>query len=292
MLFYDIRMKSLPRIGYACVVGTEKYRTAVAKDACRLELCEVISGEYIFASDETAVICESGNVYPLCKDSSGHIYTEGRGEIKLICVRAELDYDCRVLDSELLGEEDIRSLMRDTLGCDRILIPWQGLSLSEFEWIFSYMKKIVSCNVGERVGEGMRAVSLWLEMMSRISKACMSLIACDCKAFPTSAIAYSEMVVSYIVKNYRKKISVADIAKEFGLSPNYLHAIFRQVRGTTIIDYLTTYRMNLAKIYIERFGLHAYEASALVGIDDPAYFSRVFKKLYGKSINNYKKSGL
>ena len=109
------------------------------------------------------------------------------------------------------------------------------------------------------------------------------------KAFPTSAVAYSEMVVSYIIKNYRKKISVIEIAEEFGLTPNYLHAIFKQVKGTTIIDYLTAYRMDMAKTYIERFGLHAYEAAELVGIDDPAYFSRLFKKMYKKSISDFKR---
>ena len=98
------------------------------------------------------------------------------------------------------------------------------------------------------------------------------------------------MVVSYIIKNYRKKISVIDIAEAFDLSPNYLHAIFKQVKGITIIDYLTKYRMDVAKTYIERFGLRAYEAAELVGIDDPAYFSRVFKKLYGKSVSEFKKS--
>ena len=63
----------------------------------------------------------------------------------------------------------------------------------------------------------------------------------------------------------------------------------QQVKGMTIIEYLTNYRMEIAKTYIERFGLRAYEAADMVGIDDPAYFSRVFKKLYGKSVSEYKK---
>lgn len=292
MLFYDIEMKSLPKIVYACTVGTERYRTAVEADTRRLELCEVLSGEYIFASDTAWTVCEKGNIYPICKDASGQIYTEGKTPVKLICVCAELDYELRTLDSAALGEDGIKALMKEQLSSDRILMPCGGLSTAELDWISSYMKKIASCSTGERIGEGMRALSLWLEMMSRISKACMSLIACDCRAFSTSAIAYSEMAVSYIVKHYRDKITVSDIADGLGLSPNYLHAIFKQVKGTTIIDYLTAYRMDIAKIYIERFGLYAYEAAALVGIDDPAYFSRVFKKLYGKSINDHKKNVL
>ncbi len=289
MLFYDIEIKSLPKIRYACLAQTEKYAVKISKDEKRLEMCELISGEYIYSTKKNVNVCEAGKVYAFTKDSEGEIYTEGRGNVKLMSVCAELDYSCRVLDSTKLTDADVRTLMSETLSAGRILIPLEPLSNSEFDWITSYIKKIIACNAGERIGEETRAISLWLEMMSRITKACMSLIAYDCKAFSTSAIAYSEMVIAYIMKNYRKKISVLEIAEEFGLTPNYLHAIFKQVRGMTIIDYLTTYRMELAKVYIDRFGLHAYEAAELVGIDDPAYFSRVFKKMYGKSINNYKK---
>ena len=180
--------------------------------------------------------------------------------------------------------------MKNMLDGDRILIQKDGLSSLQFDWLAPHIKKIVACNCGERVGEEARAISLWFDLTSRITKSCMNLVAYDAKAFPTSAVAYSEMVVSYIIKNYKNKISVADIADEFGLSPNYLHAIFKQVKGITIIDYLTSYRLELAKIYIERFGLRAYEAAAAVGIDDPAYFSRVFKKMFGKSVNSFKKN--
>ena len=45
----------------------------------------------------------------------------------------------------------------------------------------------------------------------------------------------------------------------------------------------------MARTYIERFGLRAYEAAEMVGIDDPAYFSRVFKKLYGKIVSDFKR---
>jgi two-component system response regulator YesN len=179
--------------------------------------------------------------------------------------------------------------MRGLLEGNRFLLPREGISALEAEWVAPYMKKLLSCKPDERIGEETRALSLILELMSRITKASMDLLAFEAHTFPTSAVAYSEMVVSYIIKNYRKKISVIDIAEEFGLTPNYLHAIFKQVKGTTIIDYLTTYRMDMAKTYIERFGLRAYEAAELVGIDDPAYFSRLFKKMYKKSISDFKR---
>ena len=97
------------------------------------------------------------------------------------------------------------------------------------------------------------------------------------------------MVVSYIIKNYRKKISVLEIAEEFGLTSNYPHAIFKQVKGTTIIDYLTTYRMNIAKIYIECLGLKAYEAAEMVGINDPTAGYGIFiENMLRQNVNEQK----
>ncbi len=289
MLFYDIELKTIPKIKYNCTVVAPKYRAQLPKNDTLFELCFVEKGECVLKRGKDALICEEGHLYPLLFGEKSEFYSEFDRPVKLHTIGFECEMAVSVLKSSNLSEEDTRILMKNMLSGSRFMLPCEGLSVLEFDWIGSYVKKIMACKPGERVGEETRAMSLFLELMSRITKSSMDMLAFDAKTFPTSAVAYSELVVSYIIKNYRKKISVIDIAEEFGLTPNYLHAIFKQVKGVTIVDYLTTYRMNLAKIYIERFGLRAYEACELVGIDDPAYFSRLFKKLYGKSLSDYKK---
>lgn len=290
MLFYDIEFTTIPKIKYNCIAIASDYHAVINKNENLFELCFVDAGECICQTSSGALICESGHLYPLLFNEKCEIYTESDTPVKMLSVGLECGLNVNVIDSEHLSEDDTRTLMKNLLAGNRFLFPKEGLSTLQFDWILPYMKKILACKPGERIGEETRALSLVIEFMSRITKSSMDTVAFDAKAFPTSAVAYSEMVVSYIIKNYRKKISVHEIAEEFGLTPNYLHAIFKQVKGTTIIDYLTSYRMNMAKIYIERFGLRAYEAAEMVGIDDPAYFSRVFKKLYGKSISDFKRN--
>ena len=289
MLFYDIELTTIPKIKYNCTVVANNYHAAVNKNKNLFELCFIDGGECVCQTPSGALACESGHLYPLLFDEKCEIYTEDESPVRMLCVGLECGINVHVIDSEHLSENDTRELMKNLLAGNRFLFPKEGLSTLQFDWILPYMKKILACKPGERIGEETRALSLIIEFMSRVTKSSMDTVAFDAKAFPTSAVAYSEMVVSYIIKNYRKKISVLEIAEEFGLTPNYLHAIFKQVKGTTIIDYLTVYRMNMAKTYIERFGLRAYEAAEMVGIDDPAYFSRVFKKLYGKSISDFKR---
>lgn len=291
MLFYDIELTTIPKIKYNCAVVATNYHTIINKDENVFELCYIDGGECVCQTPSGSLVCESGHLYPMLFGEKCEIYTESDTPVKMLSVGLECEINVNLIDSERLSEDDTRTLMKNLLSGNRFLFPKEGLSTIQFDWILPYMKKIIACKPGERIGEETRALSLIIEFMSRVTKSSMDTVAFDAKAFPTSAVAYSEMVISYIIKNYRKKISVIEIADEFGLTPNYLHAIFKQVKGTTIIDYLTAYRMNMAKTYIERFGLRAYEAAELVGIDDPAYFSRVFKKLYGKSVSNFKKNG-
>ena len=291
MLFYDIEFTTIPKIKYNCAVVASNYHAVINKNENLFELCFIDAGECVYQTPSGALACESGHLYPLLFGEKCEIYTENEAPIKMYSIGVECGLSINVVDSARLSESETRALMKNLLSGNRFLFPKDGLSTLQFDWILPYVKKIINCKPGERIGEETRALSLIIEFMSKITKSSMDVVAFDAKAFPTSAVAYSEMVVSYITKNYRKKISVIEIADEFGLTPNYLHAIFKQVKGTTIIDYLTAYRMNMAKIYIERFGLHAYEAAQRVGIDDPAYFSRVFKKLYGKSVSDFKRDG-
>lgn len=289
MLFYDIEFTTIPKIKHNYIVATADYNLTTTKNNRLFELCYVDRGDYICQSQDGALVCEQGHLYPMLFGQKYEIYTESNRPVRMYSICLECELNVNVIDSEKLSESDTRNLMKNLLSGNRFLLPKEGLSSIQFDWVLPYVKKIISCYAGERIGEETRALTLILELLSKITKTSMDEVAFDAKAFPTSAVAYSEMVVSYIIKNYRKKISVLEIAEEFGLTPNYLHAIFKQVKGTTIIDYLTAYRMNIAKTYIERFGLKAYEAAEMVGIDDPAYFSRVFRKLYGKSVSEFKR---
>ena len=289
MLFYDLKLKSFPKIRYNISVTGEKYRARPKKDDSLFELCYVERGELIVSDAQGVRAFETGHLYPLFFDGDCEMFPENDKPVKLMSVCVEADLDRVPFDSESLSESETQALMKNMLDGDRFLISAEGLSSLQFDWLSEYMRKILACNSGERIGEETHAVSLLLEFLSRITKSSMNMIAHDARALPTSSVAYSEMVVSYIMKNYKKKINVADLAERLELSPNYLHAIFKQVKGTTIIDYLTSYRMKLARVYIERFGLRVALAAEMVGIDDPAYFSRLFKKTFGVSVNELKK---
>ena len=97
----------------------------------------------------------------------------------------------------------------------------------------------------------------------------------------------TETIKAYVEENYRDpKLNLAFIAQRFGFSASYLSRKFKQDTGKNFIEYLTGIRMTKA-MDIARSGHKMYQAAAEVGIPDPNYFGRCFKKYAGMSYSDY-----
>lgn len=97
-------------------------------------------------------------------------------------------------------------------------------------------------------------------------------------------------VVQYIQSNYMNNIKLKDIAQEMYVTSNYLTTLFRKETGISFKKYLTKVRMDKAKLMLEKTEYKINEIVYLVGYEDEAYFSRMFKKCYGISPMQYRKN--
>jgi len=95
-------------------------------------------------------------------------------------------------------------------------------------------------------------------------------------------LAYVRQVIEYIEQHYAESISFDELSKQLHLTRSYLSYLFKRETGINFIHYLTDYRIERAKELLLSGQHMIYEISALVGYSDPAYFSRVFKKMTGK----------
>ncbi len=98
--------------------------------------------------------------------------------------------------------------------------------------------------------------------------------------------------VAYLIeKSYFTSITISDIAKNFHISRNYLYTLFKQEYGMSPQDYLISYRIEKAKKLLKKnqSNFSIKEIASAVGIDNPLYFSRLFKNRTGTSPSKYKK---
>ena len=77
-----------------------------------------------------------------------------------------------------------------------------------------------------------------------------------------------------------------------GYTEDYVRSKFLQITGMTPVKYLTSVRMNNAKLMLGVFGkdTSVQEIAVRCGYFDAAYFSRCFKKLFGISPKQYRES--
>ena len=73
-------------------------------------------------------------------------------------------------------------------------------------------------------------------------------------------------------------LSLAKISKINYINNSYLSRTFKSVMGINFMDYLVSIRIEAAKKLLEGTDLRIYEVARSVGIEDPNYFSKFFKK--------------
>lgn len=91
-----------------------------------------------------------------------------------------------------------------------------------------------------------------------------------------------------ISKRYMEDLSVAKLAEEVFLSPNYISLIFKQETGENITEYVTKVRMEAAKTLLKDNDLKIMEVAEMVGFENTTYFSTVFKKYTGIHPQKYR----
>lgn len=100
-----------------------------------------------------------------------------------------------------------------------------------------------------------------------------------------------ESALSAIDAGINAPLEVSDLARHCHLSQRHLRRIFRERLGTTVTAEIRNRKMRHAASLLMTPELSVAEVGYRVGIDDPAHFSRTFKKVYGESPRQFRASG-
>lgn len=92
----------------------------------------------------------------------------------------------------------------------------------------------------------------------------------------------------YIQYHYMRKLTLEEIAAVVNLDKSYLCRLFKRETGCSVFQYLNEQRMQRAAELIARGNTYVREVAEAVGIEDPFYFTRIFKKAFGVSPSEYK----
>lgn len=95
--------------------------------------------------------------------------------------------------------------------------------------------------------------------------------------------------ITYMQEHMAEELNQTKVAKEVGVNTSYLSTLFTKEFGCGFVDYLNTQRIQLACDYMYDGTMKIYEIAYRVGFKDDKYFSKVFKKIMGKSPSEYRR---
>lgn len=94
--------------------------------------------------------------------------------------------------------------------------------------------------------------------------------------------------LEYIRENSQEKLRLTDVADQVYVSQWHLSKLLNKHTGKTFSDLLNSARMEKARELLKDPSLRICDVAEIVGFQDLAHFSRVFKRLEGMSANEYR----
>ncbi len=87
-------------------------------------------------------------------------------------------------------------------------------------------------------------------------------------------------------------LSLEEVASAAQISPGYLSRLLKLETGFSFGDYLTRVRINKAVLMMSDPAMKVYEVAEAVGYQSQHYFSRAFKRVFGRPPVEFRKGGV
>ncbi len=92
----------------------------------------------------------------------------------------------------------------------------------------------------------------------------------------------SERVRTYIYENITMPLTLGTLSEHFGVSKSYLLRLFKRDCHMSVVAYINASKLDLAAELLFSSMMNVSEVAYHLGYSDVGYFSRIFKKRFGK----------
>ena len=97
-----------------------------------------------------------------------------------------------------------------------------------------------------------------------------------------------ELATQYFNENYNTDINIEGYASSRGMSVSWFIRSYKHYANITPMQYIVSLRVINAQLLLETTNYSISEIGAIVGYDNPLYFSRIFRKQHGVSPRQYR----
>ncbi len=286
MTFYELSLAKPPRFFFAHRVDLKKYANRFEKTPF-FEISFLEEGDILFTNRQgEKSIAKAGSLVPIFPDlvCTAVAYREQRQRHSTVAIHADRPF------SRFEGEIDaftFNAIKKRVTAGESALIPFREPMGERAPEILRRLKRLIAFLHSDSASDTLRAVGEWYALLALLSEFVLKKIDDSNLSVSPSEELYARQAAQYLREKYHENVNVGEIAKHLGLSVGYLHRVFKAVYGYGPIEYRNRYRVHMAISIIKDKGISLAEAGELVGINDPAYMSRLFKKIMGISARQY-----
>ncbi|NLZ45635.1 MAG: helix-turn-helix domain-containing protein [Clostridiales bacterium] len=159
------------------------------------------------------------------------------------------------------------------------------LSVEEYDKIKSLIQSMIGEYSAKRAGWQTSIKSLFMIMSVELSR----IYSFENIHEKESAI-YIAKPIAYIEEHFKEQISLNELANMVNISPRHFTRLFSETYSMTPIKYINLLRLNSACRLLKSTTMNISEISYASGFSDSNYFSRVFRKKFGKTPLEYRRS--
>ncbi|MCM1161298.1 MAG: AraC family transcriptional regulator [Roseburia sp.] len=105
----------------------------------------------------------------------------------------------------------------------------------------------------------------------------------------SSKIQQIKQILFYVENNYSNPITIKEAASLCNFSPSYFMKFFKSATGTSFLQYVKHYRLEMAASLLVSTDLSVLSISEEVGFRNHSYFIRAFKEKFGRTPREYRK---
>ena len=98
---------------------------------------------------------------------------------------------------------------------------------------------------------------------------------------------YVKQTLKYIDTHLSTPITIKNLSDHIHVSEGYLSHLFHEEVGETILNYVNRKRITNSLPLLQNRTMKIQDVCICVGIEDPNYYSRLFKKYMGISPREY-----
>ena len=238
----------------------------------RLELLRINEGSLNFKRGDESVILEKGELGIVCSEQLH------RG----VAGKDGADYDVLMFD--------VSFFLNSTIPSFKYLEPLVNftamfnIKTNNSKVIECFDKLYGMCTVEKC--HSLMIIATVYELLGLLWENCLLTF----KKNPSSSDIKFGKVIKYINENFKNKISVSNVSREFGYNKSYFCRKFKEITGTNIMKYILILRLEESIKLLKDTNDSITDICEKCGFSDFPYYCRCFKKHYGKTPREYRKS--